>query len=202
MWKWLNSYSYQIQSLMHDIAYIVLTSQSDPDSRDKSDFDWWSKYYYSIGDTRRTQKSYVEKGYDRMVIYPGELETAFNGFTDVAQMFPLYRGKGWKDRKEKSGQPVGYFKGSFKVYSQPNGDTAAMKFSNLPSTDPVEVIVRVYVIKVIQCHVYIPYGGKLWRGFNLANWWFCGKSPNLKPANIISYTIALCGSAHDCQILN
>ena len=29
--------------------------------------------------------------------------------------------------------------------------------------------------------------------FNLANWRFCGKLPNLKPANIISYTVALCG---------
>lgn len=122
--------------------------QSDPDSRDKSDFDWWSKYYYSIGDARRTQKSYVERGYDRMVVYPGELEAAFNGFTDVAQMFPVYRGKGSKDRKGKSGQPVGYFKGSFRVYSQSDGDTT--RFSNLPSTDPFEVIVRVYVIKVIR----------------------------------------------------
>ena len=38
--------------------------------------------------------------------------------------------------------------------------------------------------------------------FNLANWQFCGKSPNLKPTNIISYTIALCGSARDRQIKN
>ena len=27
--------------------------------------------------------------------------------------------------------------------------------------------------------------------FNLAIWWFCGKLPNLKSANIISYTIAI-----------
>ena len=133
---------------------VLLTLQSDPDSRDKSDFDWWSKYYYSIGDARRTQTSYVENGYDHMMIYPGELEAAFNGFTDVAQMFPLYRGKGSNDRMEKSGQPVGYFKGSFKVY-QPNGDiTSPSKFSNLPSTDPVEVIVRVYVIKVMHNSMY------------------------------------------------
>ena len=71
-------------------------------------------------------------------------------------MFPIYRGKGSKDRTEKSGQPVGYFKGSFKVYTLPaqaTGDecsTPKLKFSNLPSTDPVEVIVRVYVIKVIH----------------------------------------------------
>ena len=45
--------------------------QSDPDNANKFDYDWWSKYYYSIGDDRRTQKDYV-------VVYPGELEDAFN----------------------------------------------------------------------------------------------------------------------------
>ena len=44
------------------------------------------------------------------------------------------------------------------------------------------------------------YSGKLWRNFNLVNWQFCRKSPNLEPANIISYTIALCGSTRDRQI--
>lgn len=141
----LKYYGYQIQYALHYI-------QSDPDSsRDKSDFDWWSKYYYSIGDTRRTQKSYVEKRYDRMVVYPGELEAAFNGFTDVAQMFPLYRGKGSKDKKGKSGEPIGYFKGSFRVYSP---ESSPMKHLKLPSTDPVELIVRVYVIKVMHNQYY------------------------------------------------
>jgi hypothetical protein len=85
-----------------------------------------------------------------MVVYPGELEAAFNGFTDVAQMFPLYRGKGSKDKKGKSGEPVGYFKGSFKVYCR--SPPSPMKCPRLPdpSTGPVEMIVRVYVIKVIH----------------------------------------------------
>lgn len=55
-----------------------LPPQEDPDSAGKFDFDWWSKYYYSIGDDRRTQKEYVEKGYDRLVVYPTELEESFN----------------------------------------------------------------------------------------------------------------------------
>ena len=52
--------------------------QSDPDNADKFDYDWWSKYYYSIDDERRTQKLYVEKNLDRVKVYPGELEEAFN----------------------------------------------------------------------------------------------------------------------------
>jgi len=51
--------------------------QLDPDS-DKSDFDWWSKYYYSIGDDRRTQVAYEEGNYDRLVLYDGALEDHFN----------------------------------------------------------------------------------------------------------------------------
>ena len=124
-------------------------SQSDPDSRDKSDFDWWSKYYYSVGDARRTQKDYVNGGYDRMVIYPGELEEAFNRFTDLAQTFYLHRGKGSRDPEEKSGQPVGAFKGSLKAYPLPDDGSPMPELilSNIPSTDPVEVVIRIYIIK-------------------------------------------------------
>ena len=38
--------------------------------------------------------------------------------------------------------------------------------------------------------------------FNLAKWWICGKSPNLEPTNIISYTITLCRSTHDRKFAN
>ena len=42
--------------------------QSDPDSQKKVEFDWWSKYYYSIDDPRRTQQEYVDQGYDKMKV--------------------------------------------------------------------------------------------------------------------------------------
>ena len=46
-------------------------------------------------------------------------------------------------------------------------------------------------------HLYC-IAGNFGKGFNLVNWQFCKQNP----ANIISYTIALCGSAHDYQIKN
>ena len=46
---------------------------------------------------------------------------------------------------------------------------------------------------------YTPYFGEV---FNLVNWQFCRKLPNLKPTNIISYTIAPYGSARNRQIKN
>ncbi len=59
--------------------------QLDPDSADKSDFDWWSKYYYSIGDDQKTQKDYVDKNHDSLVIYEGELEDKFNRYSSGAE---------------------------------------------------------------------------------------------------------------------
>ena len=42
--------------------------QSDPDNQQKIEFDWWSKYYYSLDDPRRTQQEYVDKGYDKLQV--------------------------------------------------------------------------------------------------------------------------------------
>ena len=130
----------------------------DADTGDKPHFDWWSKYYCSIGDDKRTQKDYVDQGYDRMVVYPCELEDVFYQFMDLAQTFALHRDKSSKDPKEKSAEPVGYFKGSLKIYPLPDDGSPLpdLIFSNLPSTDPVEVIVRVYIIRVREHATYIP----------------------------------------------
>ena len=122
--------------------------QSDPDTRYKSDFDWWSKYYCSIEDKRRKQTDYIDKGYDCMMVYHSDLETVFNGFTDFVQTFPLYRGKGLRDPEDKDGQPVGYFKGSLKVYKLQEEESLLPEL-NIPSfPSSVEVVVRVYIIKV------------------------------------------------------
>jgi hypothetical protein len=84
-----------------------------------------------------------------MVIYPGELEKEFNDFTDLVQTFALYRGKGSRDPEEQAGQPVGYFKGALKIYEMNSlGRGPEMVYSSAPSADPVQIIVRVYIIKV------------------------------------------------------
>ena len=66
----------------------------------------------------------------------------------MAQTFPLYRGKGSRD--EDGGQTVGYFKGSVKMYPLPDDGSAEPEkiLVNIPSTDPIDVIIRVYVIRV------------------------------------------------------
>jgi len=68
-------------------------------------------------------------------------------FEDLAQTFPLYRGKGSRDEDREA---VGYFKGSVKMYPLPDDGSAEPEriLVNIPSTDPIDVIVRVYVIRV------------------------------------------------------
>ena len=84
-----------------------------------------------------------------MVFYRGELEKAFNEFTDLVQTFSLHRGKGSRDPEEQAGQPVGYFKGALKIYEMNSlGPAPVLMYSSAPSADPVEIIVRVYIIKV------------------------------------------------------
>lgn len=88
-------------------------------------------------------------------VYEGELEDAFDNFTDLAQTFNLYRGKGGRDPDDPEGQCVGKFKGSIKVYPLPDDGTPEPEriFSNIPPSAPVEVVVRVYVIKVSYTRV-------------------------------------------------
>ncbi len=68
----------------------------------------------------------------------------------MTQSFALYRGEGSRDPDEEGGRVVGYFKGSVKMYPLPDdGSPEPDKIlANIPSTDSVDVIIRVYVIKV------------------------------------------------------
>ena len=78
---------------------------------------------------------------------------------DLAQTFPLYRGKGSRDPNDEAGQAVGYFKGSVKMYPLPDDGSPEPEriLANIPSTDPMNVVVRVYIIKVgVACtHIHI-----------------------------------------------
>ena len=91
-------------------------------------------------------------------VYNGELEDAFSDFSDLATNFPLFRGKGKRDPDDPKGQVVGLFKGALKVYPLPDdGSPDPPKvLANLPSTKPVNVVVRVYVVRVSHTHMCDP----------------------------------------------
>jgi hypothetical protein len=136
------------------------TLDTDPDNKKDVKFDWWSKYYASIKDEQRTQKEYLDEHQDFMTVYEGELEDKFDNFTDLAQTFFLYRGKGGRDPDDPEGQCVGKFKGSIKVYPLPDDGTPEPEkvLSNIPPSKPVKVIVRVYIIKGIDLQPQDPNG--------------------------------------------
>lgn len=69
-------------------------------------------------------------------------------FTDLTQTFPLSRGKGSRDPEDVGA--VGYFKGTVKMYPLPDDGSPEPKplLANVPSTAPIDVIVRVYIVRV------------------------------------------------------
>ncbi|XP_071827267.1 myoferlin-like isoform X3 [Apostichopus japonicus] len=113
------------------------------------EIDWWSKYYASIGD-RTKSHCYMEKGYDLMKMYRTELEEVegFHEFEDFCETFHLARGK---KKDVSSSESVGEFKGLFKIYPLPSGTPVPPpQFHHLPSSEMVQCLVRVYIIRAID----------------------------------------------------
>lgn len=141
---------------MEDEALIV---GADPDVTKDSDFDWWSKFYASIGDEQRRQPEYEEEGNDKMVVYGNPLETFFGNFEDIATAYPLFRGKGQRDDDDIAEQTVGKLKGAIKVCPFPiDGSEPPQMFGNIPPTQPVECIVRVYIVRALDLQAKDPNG--------------------------------------------
>lgn len=117
------------------------------------DIDWWSKFYASVGDNDKAG-IYLDKGYDKLMVYGTELEKVevFNGFQDFVETFYIHRGK-VKTKSEEEDTIVGEFKGSFRLYplpSDPNAPLPPKILRKLPPSQPVECIIRLYIIRVRQ----------------------------------------------------
>ncbi|GAB1610572.1 myoferlin-like isoform X9, partial [Argonauta hians] len=132
--------------------------------KDKADLldleiDWWSKYYASIGDSGKCKK-YIEKGYDKLVVYTDELENCenFSQFTDFCHTFSMLRGK---DTEDAESNIIGELKCSFKVYPLPDDPSEPMParvLQGLPSSEPQNCLVRIYIIKAIDLQPNDPSG--------------------------------------------
>ena len=122
---------------------------------DYSDFDWWSRYYASIGDEHKSS-GFVDKGYEPMEYFKREIEKSFENFGDRTKDFKLTRGKAAKRKLET----MGLFKGDVKVYPLPeaNSQTIPLLFKDIPEHGVHEVTVRVYVIKGKQLTPQDPFG--------------------------------------------
>uniref|UniRef100_A0A8B9DAY7 Otoferlin n=1 Tax=Anser cygnoides TaxID=8845 RepID=A0A8B9DAY7_ANSCY len=118
---------------------------------DESMLDWWSKYFASI----ETMK---EVGAEQ-----GELEAEFDNFEDWLHTFNLLRGKigDNDDNATEEERIVGRFKGSMCVYKVPLPDDITKEagydpnfgmFQGIPSNDPINVLVRVYIVRATDLH--------------------------------------------------
>jgi len=111
---------------------------------------------------------YRERGYDHLTVYQKELERieAFGGFQDVISSFQLCRGKKKKRRSDDDDERqkvVGEFKGSFRIYPMPEqeggeADLPETVFTNLPSSEPIECLVRVYIVSATDLQPQDPSG--------------------------------------------
>ncbi|XP_036397952.1 otoferlin-like [Megalops cyprinoides] len=101
---------------------------------------------------------------DELQVYNKELEQEFDGFEDWLHTFNLYRGKSGDDDDQSvpdEDRLIGRFKGSLCMYKipiadditrEPGYDPSMGMFQNIPHNDPVNVLVRVYVIRATDLH--------------------------------------------------
>nr|XP_029131782.1 otoferlin-like [Labrus bergylta] len=99
---------------------------------------------------------------DELKVYPKELESEFDNFEDWLHSFNLFRGKGGDDDDQDvtdEDRIVGKFKGSMCMYKVSDDmqrdmsfDSNMGMFQNIPHNDPINILVRVYVIRATDLH--------------------------------------------------
>uniref|UniRef100_A0A8C8AWX8 Otoferlin n=1 Tax=Otus sunia TaxID=257818 RepID=A0A8C8AWX8_9STRI len=100
---------------------------------------------------------------DELKVFSKELETEFDNFEDWLHTFNLLRGKigDNDDNATEEERIVGRFKGSMCVYKVPLPDDITKEpgydpnfgmFQGIPSNDPINVLVRVYVVRATDLH--------------------------------------------------
>ncbi|XP_054422301.1 otoferlin isoform X3 [Pteronotus mesoamericanus] len=100
---------------------------------------------------------------DELKVYPRELESDFDNFEDWLHTFNLLRGKTGDDEDGSSEEEriVGRFKGSLCMYKVPLPEDVSREagfdptygmFQGIPSNEPINVLVRVYVVRATDLH--------------------------------------------------
>uniref|UniRef100_A0A8C6LUH1 Otoferlin a n=1 Tax=Nothobranchius furzeri TaxID=105023 RepID=A0A8C6LUH1_NOTFU len=125
----------------------------EDDETDERVLDWWSKYFASI----ETLKEVVN------AVYNKELESEYGSFEDWLHTFNLYRGKAGDDDEHAldDDRIVGRFKGSLCMYKLPLSQEITREagfdpnmgmFQSIPHNDPINILVRVYVVRATDLH--------------------------------------------------
>uniref|UniRef100_A0A8C4YX28 Otoferlin a n=1 Tax=Gadus morhua TaxID=8049 RepID=A0A8C4YX28_GADMO len=136
----------------------------EEEETDESTLDWWSKYFASIETHMEVRALYshllLTCGW---WVYNQELEDEYGNFEDWLHTFNLYRGKAGDDdeRALDDDRIVGRFKGSLCMYKVPLSEEITRDagfdpnmgmFQSIPHNDPINVLVRVYVVRATDLH--------------------------------------------------
>uniref|UniRef100_A0A8D3AQX6 Otoferlin n=1 Tax=Scophthalmus maximus TaxID=52904 RepID=A0A8D3AQX6_SCOMX len=154
--------------------------EPEEEELDESMLDWWSKYFASIETLTEVRNAVASRANNELVflkgttcfcayflafhtqVYPKELESEFDNFEDWLHSFNLFRGKGGDDDDQNATDEdriVGKFKGSLCMYKVSDDlsrdvsfDSTMGMFQNIPHNDPINVLVRIYVIRATDLH--------------------------------------------------
>ncbi|XP_051264418.1 otoferlin isoform X11 [Dicentrarchus labrax] len=110
-----------------------------------------------------SEKRPVKAKVDELLVYNKELESEYGNFEDWLHTFNLYRGKAGDDDEQAldDDRIVGRFKGSLCMYKLPLSEEITREagfdpnmgmFQNIPHNDPINVLVRVYVVRATDLH--------------------------------------------------
>ncbi|XP_037605925.1 otoferlin isoform X11 [Sebastes umbrosus] len=110
-----------------------------------------------------SDKQPVKAKVDELMVYNKELESEYGNFEDWLHTFNLYRGKAGDDDEHAldDDRIVGRFKGSLCMYKLPLSEEITREagfdpnmgmFQSIPHNDPINVLVRVYVVRATDLH--------------------------------------------------
>ncbi|XP_016351775.1 otoferlin isoform X2 [Sinocyclocheilus anshuiensis] len=111
-----------------------------------------------------TEKRPLKPKVDELVVYNKELEIEFGNFEDWLHTFNLYRGKAGDDDDHNvvdDDRIVGRFKGSLCMYKLPLSEEITREagfdpnmgmFQSIPHNDPINVLIRIYIIRATDLH--------------------------------------------------
>uniref|UniRef100_A0AAZ3P0W1 Otoferlin n=1 Tax=Oncorhynchus tshawytscha TaxID=74940 RepID=A0AAZ3P0W1_ONCTS len=153
----------------------------EDDETDESMLDWWSKYFASIETLMEVRDRFCSilfcsilfysvqfhsvQFYSILLlyVYNKELEAEYDNFEDWLHTFNLYRGKAGDDDEAAldDDRIVGRFKGSMCMYKLPLSEEITREvgfdpnmgmFQSIPHNDPINVLVRVFVVRATDLH--------------------------------------------------
>ncbi|XP_070843935.1 otoferlin isoform X7 [Chaetodon trifascialis] len=134
-------------------------SKTKEKSKDKKSSKEKKKGQAADGSEKRPLKAKV----DELLVHNKELESEYGNFEDWLHTFNLYRGKAGDDDEHAldDDRIVGRFKGSLCMYKLPLSEEITREagfdpnmgmFQSIPHNDPINVLVRVYVVRATDLH--------------------------------------------------